>query len=98
MISGENILQPLAGPKVGKLLRWIERSPDSKEMTLLTDAVPGNGLELRGVYDRTRAGKLEMFFHRPMTTFTRNRLGCEGWGSVCRVPAMRFRNGRTGTL
>src|SRR5215813_4148454 len=90
MIGRENILKPLAGPKVRKLLPRIERSSDSEEMTLLTDAVPSNRLKLRRVDDRTRAGILEMFFPRPMTTFTRNRLRCAGWGAVL-IPCAGYR-------
>src|SRR5215472_5832734 len=82
MIGRENVLQPLAGAKVRKLLPGVEGSSDAKEMTLLTDAVPSIWVKLRGVCDRARAGILEMCFHRPVTTFTRNRLGGEWWGTV----------------
>jgi hypothetical protein len=77
-IRGENILQALPRPEIGKTLSWIQHSANSQQVTLFADTVTSRKLELRRIDDGARSGITEVLFRRAMTALTGDRFRREG--------------------
>src|SRR5579862_1085187 len=53
-VRRENVLKPLARPKVTKILARVQYSSHSQQVTLLADAIPCGRFQFRWIDDRAR--------------------------------------------